>query len=277
MRTPAFRRTFSATSPASRRGAGREVGRGDPDGGRTIRYRTVVFDCDSTLSTLEGIEALAADRRREVETLTDAAMRGEVPLDQVYGRRLELIRPARAAVEGLIPRYIAGLVDDAAATIDALRSVGVDVRIISGGLLPAVAGLARHLGLPDDAVAAVPLRFDGDGAYAGFDEAAPPSRAGGKAEVIRSWRAAGAAGPIMFVGDGATDLEARDEVDLFVAYAGVVERPAVVAEARVVIRSRSLAPVLPLALGDLVPDGSEARALCQRGKALIDEGMVEWG
>ncbi len=240
------------------------------------RYRTVVFDCDSTLSALEGIEHLARDHRREVEALTDAAMRGEVPLDEVYGRRLQLIRPTRADVDGLVRRYIDGLVDDAAATVAALRAGGVAVRVVSGGLLPAVAGLARHLGLDEADVAAVPLRFDDRGAYAGYDEDAPPARAGGKAEVLRAWRRDGLPRPVMFVGDGATDLEARGEVELFVAYAGVVERPEVVAAAPVVLRSRSLAPVVPLALGDAPPDDDGGAALFDRGRKLIDDGMVEW-
>jgi phosphoserine phosphatase len=241
-------------------------------------YRTVIFDCDSTLSALEGIEELASAHRREVETLTDAAMRGEVPLEEVYGKRLELIQPGRAAVEGLVPRYIDGLVPDAAETVAALRAAGVDVRVISGGLLPAVLGLARHLGLPDHAVAAVDVRFDDSGAYAGFDESAPAARAGGKAEVIRGWKAApgGLPEPIMFVGDGATDMEAKPEVDLFVAYAGVIARPEVLDAAPVVIRSQSLAPVLPLALGTARPDDSAYAAVFGRGKSLIREGSVEW-
>lgn len=241
-----------------------------------IHYRTVVFDCDSTLSALEGIEELAADHRREVETLTDAAMRGEVPLEEVYGRRLDLIRPTRDAVEGLVESYIHGLVDDAAGTVAGLQAAGVDVRIVSGGLTPAVLGLARHLGIPDDAVAAVPIDFDEDGAYAGYDHSAPSARAGGKAEVIREWAAAGMPRPVMFVGDGATDLEARDAVDLFVAYAGVLERPTVVAAAPIVVRSRSLAPVLPLVLGDLRPESTDLAALYDRGKALLDAGEVQW-
>ena len=239
-------------------------------------YPAVVFDCDSTLSALEGIEELAADRRREVETLTDAAMRGEVPLDEVYGRRLELIRPSLAAVDGLVARYVEGLVDDAADTVASLRAEGVDVRVISGGLLPAVSGLARHLGLGPESVAAVPVHFDETGAYAGFDETAPPARAGGKAEVIRRWRDEGLEGPIMFVGDGATDLEARGEVDLFVGYSGVIERPEVLAAAPLVLRSRSLAPVLTVALGGRRPEAPAARALYDRGKQLIREGWVEW-
>lgn len=239
-------------------------------------YRSVVFDCDSTLSATEGIEELAAEHRQAVAALTDAAMRGEVPLEEVYGRRLELIRPHRTAVEGLVGRYIGTLVEDAEATVAALRSSGIAVRIISGGLLPSVLGLARHLGIAADQVAAVPIRFDPGGAYQGYDAAAPLARAGGKAEVLRDWRAAGLPRPVMLVGDGATDLEAREEVDLFVAYAGVVARTAVVEAATVVLRSRSLAPVVPLALGDSDPDDEAARAVFRKGRSLIAAGAVEW-
>lgn len=238
-------------------------------------FSTVVLDCDSTLSALEGIETLAADVRDEVAALTASAMAGEVPLEEVYGRRLELIRPHRDDVEALIPRYAEGLVDDAAATVAALRAAGVTVRIISGGLLPAVAGLAEHLGLDAGSVSAVPIRFDQAGEYLGFDDVGP-ARAGGKAEVIREWRADGLPEPVMFVGDGATDLEAAGDVELFVAYAGVVARPEVVDAAPVVIRSRSLAPILPLALGRAEPDDDRARAVYRRGMALVEQGMVEW-
>lgn len=242
-------------------------------------YRSVIFDCDSTLSALEGIEELAAGHRAEVTALTDAAMRGDVPLEEVYGRRLDLIRPTRQAVDALIPRYIDGLVADAADVIAALRAAGVDVRVLSGGLLPAVAGLARHLGIPDHGVAAVPIHFADDGAYAGFDASAPAARAGGKAALIRAWqddpdhplRA-----PAMLVGDGATDLEAAGTVELFVAYAGVVARQDVLASAPVVLRSRSLAPILPLALGDARPDDGAVGDVFRKGTALMADGAVEW-
>ena len=53
----------------------------------------------------------------------------------------------------------------------------------------------------------------------------------------------------MLVGDGFSDLAAASAVDLFVAFAGVVERPPVTKAAPVVITSPTLAPVLALALG----------------------------
>jgi phosphoserine phosphatase len=209
------------------------------------RFRTVLFDCDSTLSAIEGIDELAVHCRHDVEQLTDAAMRGHIPLEEVYGRRLRLVQPTRSAVESLGREYIARLVPDAADTIGALQSAGVEVRIISGGLLPAVLAVARAVGVPASKVAAVDLTFNADGSYASFESSSALTMSGGKRTAIERWDVNR---PSMMVGDGTTDLEARPAVDLFVAFAGVVERPNVVNAADAVVRTNSLAPVLPLVL-----------------------------
>jgi phosphoserine phosphatase len=211
-------------------------------------FRTVIFDCDSTLSRIEGVEALASEYRSEVAALTDAAMSGTVPLEEVYGRRLDLIQPTMADLERVGRQYVAERVPGVEDTVARLRREGVAVRVISGGLRQAVLVLTRFLGLPDKDVAAVEVRFDAAGRYQGYDEASPLARAGGKEEVLRSW-GRDTPGPTMLVGDGATDLEAKDAVDLFVAYTGVVSRPAVVAGADVVLDQLSLEPVVGLALG----------------------------
>ena len=228
------------------------------------RFGTVVFDCDSTLSSIEGIDELAGAHRAEVAALTDAAMRGELALEAVYGRRLTLIRPTRKQVAALADHYIAAMVEGARETVAALRDEGIDVRIISGGLLPAILPLADSLGVPRANVAAVDVRFAPNGDYAGFDEASPLARAGGKRDVLEAWRPS-LAGPVMLVGDGATDLEARPAVDAFVAFAGVVDRPAVTASADLTVRSRSLVPIFAVAAGVARPRGAHA--------ALYDAGL----
>jgi phosphoserine phosphatase len=237
---------------------------------RLPRAGTVVFDCDSTLSTVEGIEEIAREHQREIERLTAAAMDGIAPLEDVYGRRLELVRPDRARIAALGRRYVETLVPDARAAVAALRAEGIAVRVISGGLLPAVRAVAAELGIDAAGVAAVAVRFDDGGGYAGYDSGSPLTRAGGKAEVLSGWRRE-TPGPHVLVGDGATDLEARDAVDVFIAFAGVAERPAVTAAADVVVRARSLAPIVPLALGGAAPRGAEARAVYDRGLALLDD------
>ena len=250
-------------------GAAPEDRPGDPlraTGGR--RFRTVVFDCDSTLSTIAGIDELAAAHRAEVAALTDAAMRGEIPLEAVYGRRLALVRPSRAALEALGRHYVETLVPDARETVAALASEGIETRVVSGGLRPAVRLVAAALGIPDARVAAVDVTFDAAGGYQGYEEDSPLARSGGKRVLLERWLA-GAARPVMLVGDGVTDLEARPAVDCFVAFAGVVAREPVLRAAAVVIRSRSLAPILPLALGGEPPAHASTRPLFERGMAYL--------
>ena len=230
-------------------------------------YLTVVFDCDSTLSDLEGIDALAADHDMEVRALTDAAMRGDVPLEDVYARRLEIVRPSADRLAWLGRLYVGMVLPDVRAVVRILREAGVLVRIVSGGLLPAILHVSRDLGIPDWDVFAVDVTFDEWGRYAGFDSESPLARSGGKRDLIESWD--DAPRPIMMVGDGTTDLETKPVVDRFVAFAGVVERTAVVENADVVIRDKSLAPVLPLALGLVRPLTRDARYVYERGHAML--------
>jgi phosphoserine phosphatase len=217
-------------------------------------FRTVIFDCDSTLSAIEGIEELASGHRKEVEQLTDLAMQGMIPLEDVYGRRLELIRPSKNDVDRVGQLYIAKMLDGALAVVHGLMEQGVGVYILSGGLLPAVRILGHHLGIPDSSIAAVDLWFDDHGRYKGFDLESPLARSGGK----RIWVEArqDLVRPILLIGDGATDLEARPAVDRFAAFAGVVRREPVVAAADYVIARPSLTPVLELARTGVLPPNS---------------------
>lgn len=210
-------------------------------------YGTIVFDCDSTLSRIEGIEELARDCRREVEALTARAMNGELPLEAAYGARLDLIRPTRGAVADVAGLYSAAALPHAAELVAALHALGKSVRVVSGGLLPAVQPFAVRLGITaPERVEAVDIRFDPEGQYAGFDDASPLAKSGGKIEVLQRIARAPGAGPVAFIGDGATDLEAAGECARFIAYGGVVRRELVFESARVTCESSDFAALLPL-------------------------------
>ncbi|MEM1449914.1 MAG: HAD-IB family phosphatase [Planctomycetota bacterium] len=208
---------------------------------RNPPYGAVVFDCDSTLATIEGIEELTRGNA-EVADLTAAAMDGRVPLEEVYGRRLALVRPTRADVDRIGPGYVATAVPGAADLVAALRWLDKRVAVVSGGLLPPVAHFAAHLGVDPGLVRAVDVRFEADGAYAGFDDASPLARRGGKLDVVRELFPDA---DVALVGDGATDLEAADACASFIAFAGVEERPDVVRGADRVVRRLDLAALVP--------------------------------
>lgn len=210
-------------------------------------YRVVVFDCDSTLSRIEGIEDLAGPHLAEIAALTARAMAGELPLEAVYGKRLELIRPSREDLARVALRYAEEALPRARETVAALHLLGKEVHVVSGGLLPAVRPFAQSLGIDPSRVHAVDLSFDDAGHYLGFDQKSPLARAGGKALVLTPLAARG---PLALVGDGATDLEAAPVCARFVAFTAVAARPLVVAGADRVCSGEELTDLLPHLLSE---------------------------
>ncbi len=206
----------------------------------TPKYQLVFFDVVSTLVTIEGIDVLAAGNP-EVVKLTEAAMNGEIPLDQVYERRLETIRPTRDAVTKLSRRYLESLVDGAEETMVALKSAGCNIHLVTAGIEQAVHGLAQAFGVK---LHAVRLEFTEKGEYLDFDRHSPLTRPGGKEIVVRDVRAR-SKGKSAFVGDGASDLEAKPAVDLFIGFGGVHTRPRVRENADVFVAEPRLDAVLP--------------------------------
>ena len=208
----------------------------------TARFSLVLFDVDSTLVTIEGIDVLAGGNP-EIARLTEMAMNGEIPLDEVYGRRLQMIKPTRAAVDALARRYVSSLVDGAVETIETLQREGVDVHLVTAGIAQAIAPLAARLRVEAGRVHAVALHFDAHGNYAGFDEQSPLTKPGGKAVVVRNIRRAWP-GTAAFVGDGVSDLETKDVVDTFIGFGGVAVRERVRKEADLFITEHNLRSVL---------------------------------
>jgi len=210
------------------------------------RYRFVFFDVDSTLVTIEGIDVLA-NGNAEIVKLTEAAMNGEIALDEVYGRRLEIIRPTLADVEALGARYSDSLVEGAAETIATLQQSGADVHLVTAGIAQAIAPLAAKLNIAPRAVHAVSLTFDEAGNYEDFDRRSLLTRAGGKELVVHAILAR-AKGKSAFVGDGVSDLETKPAVTQFIGFGGVVIRDKVQANADVYVSEPTLRAVLPYLL-----------------------------
>ena len=221
-------------------------------------FDAVCFDCDSTLSRIEGIDELASRSglKSEVSRLTEAAMNGLLSIDAVYAQRLSMVSPDRAAVDWLGKRYVQELVPGARETVESLRRLGKVVYVVSGGLLPAVRYLCRSLAIPDAQIFAVAVHFDRVGAYRGFDSASPLARADGKAVVCK--RLAARHGSIAMVGDGMTDIAARGGGAYVVGFGGVTYRESVAKNADCYIDSPDLSATLePL----LTQEEREALAL----------------
>lgn len=199
----------------------------------TMPFACVVFDVDSTLSAIEGIDELArlrgVDVCAAVSALTERAMRGELPLEAVYGERLRLAQPGARELAQVGELYVRRLLPGMRGLVAELLRAGVEVRLVSGGLRPALLPLLVALKLPGDALDAVDVRLDARGRYLGFDQRSPLARADGKRTLLARRRARDRR--TLLVGDGATDLAARPEIDAFCAFTAIASRAAVVAGA----------------------------------------------
>jgi len=192
-----------------------------------MSFDVICFDCDSTISKIEGIDELAGrvGLGEEMSRLTNAAMNGEVPLEAVYEQRLSLIRPDQVSINWLADLYIAEIVDGVKEVFATLTAQGKELHIISGGLRQSILPLARYLGLPDSHVHAVDIFFHKDGSYRDYERSSPLARTGGKAEICRQLNRS--THSLVVVGDGKTDMEARQAGAYVIGFGGVVERAVV--------------------------------------------------
>ena len=207
-----------------------------------MSFDVICFDCDSTLSKIEGIDELAkrVGLGDELSKLTDAAMNGDVALEDVYAKRLNLIKPSRADIEWLSNLYISELVDGVEVVFSQLVQHNKTVHIISGGLLPAILPLAKRLNVPQSHVHAVDIYFDDNGAYLGYDVDSPLTKNGGKAVIIESLESHN----VVMVGDGQTDLEAQKVGAKIIGFGGVISRDVVREKADFFVEENDIRKIL---------------------------------
>ncbi|MGA0899733.1 MAG: HAD-IB family phosphatase [Luteolibacter sp.] len=188
--------------------------------------KLLFIDCDSTLSEIEGIDELAHSRGeevyRQVVDLTNAAMNGEMPIADVFAKRMELIRPDRAICDQIARDYIERKVVGVDELLATARERGWQPVILSGGFAPLIQPLAAQLGI--EHVEAVPIHLAEDGSYLDYGRDYPTTRNLGKNEIIGQWKAAMLPRKVVMIGDGVSDLETKPDVDLFVGFGGVVAR-----------------------------------------------------
>jgi phosphoserine phosphatase len=202
------------------------------------RFKSIIFDVDSTLSGIEGIDWLAARRGPEVEAwsaaLTERAMNGQIPIEAVYGERMGRVRPTRSEIEELGLIYVERVSPGAREALEQFHEHQIETVMVSGGLREAILPLARELGVDERRVYAVSIYFDERGQYKGFEESSLMTRQNGKRLTVRDM---GLQGPILAVGDGMTDSEIKPVVDGFAAFTGFTRREPVIQRADFIIEN----------------------------------------
>ncbi|MDR3478509.1 MAG: HAD-IB family phosphatase [Gammaproteobacteria bacterium] len=231
---------------------------------------TVIFDCDGTLSAIEGIDELANKNNvtDKVKALTAEAMGKTGIYPELYQTRLDLVRPTQADVVKLTEAYFANLSGDVKEVIQIFKRLGKKICVVSAGVNPAVSQFGAMLGIFHENIFAVDLTFDSMGNYVDFDRHSPMITASGKRDIVTQLKQTGA--ETLFVGDGLNDLAVIDLVARFVGYGGSFYRDNIASRCEFYIQTLSMAALLPLAL-----TAEEFLLLEDHEKALYLKGMKD--
>lgn len=218
---------------------------------KAVKYTDALIDIDSCLAKFEGIDMLAQMHgvEDEVAALTRAAMEGEIPLEEVFARRLQIINPIFEDLIRVAAYYAIDATRDSYRTIEILQEQGVNVHLLSGGFDFPARFLARDLGIPVENVYTNRLFFEDYKTYIGFDTSIPLWKSDGKRQVIRDLKAQGKLGSkVAIIGDGASELDASSETDLFIGFGAHAWREKIEMGADVFINAPTFSVLLPFLL-----------------------------
>ena len=228
----------------------------------------IVFDCDGTLSAIEGINELARYNGvcHEVEALTATAM-GQTGLNSaLYQKRLDLVEPHQEQLQLLGHTYFSHCVPDAQSVIHALMRLNKSIYIVSAGLNPAVAIFGELLTIPRKNIFAVNVQFDQHGNYLDYERTSPLINNNGKRLIVNDLKSQHE--NIIHIGDGLNDYVTHDLVTRFIGYGGIFYRENLATLCEYYINTASLAALLPLALTD-----QEYVSLTPHEQALYSKGV----
>jgi len=191
--------------------------------------QAVCFDVDSTVVTSEGIDDLAAylGCGEKVAELTAQAMGGSMPFHEALALRLSAMKPSQQQVTQMLKEEPLQLTPGVKELIAALQSRGQHVYFVSGGFRQMIEPVAEMCNVAKDDIYANTLLFEADGTFKSHLDSEPTSRAGGKAKVVADLKAQHGYETVVMVGDGATDMEARDiegGADAFIGFGGIAVR-----------------------------------------------------
>ncbi|MFZ3076652.1 MAG: phosphoserine phosphatase SerB [Psychrobacter glacincola] len=180
-------------------------------------HKLACFDMDSTLIEQEVIVELAktAGIGEQVETITEAAMRGEMDFDESFAQRVALLQGIPTSVLDEICSRLT-LSTGARATISALKALGYHTVLVSGGFTYFARYIAEQLGI--DEVHANSLDIE-EGEVTGHIQL-PIVNGAKKAAIVAhtAERLGITMSQVVCVGDGANDLPMMALADLGVAF-----------------------------------------------------------
>ncbi|EKD53813.1 MAG: hypothetical protein ACD_60C00149G0012 [uncultured bacterium] len=229
----------------------------------------IIFDCDGTLSQIEGIDELAKANGTydAVKELTAEAMGKSGLNPELYQKRLDLVVPTEKEVHNLGQKYFNYQTEDTSAVIQLLHRINKKIYVISAGLYPAVAIFADLLHIPRQYIFAVNIYFDSKGNFSDYECTSPLTSANGKRSIVSELKKIHPR--VAYIGDGLNDYAVYDLATRFIGYGGVYYRENIAALCEFYLKKPTMAGLLPLVLTP-----AECKKLTRVEEVLYQKGLA---
>lgn len=206
--------------------------------------KLVFFDCDSTLTTIEGIDYLAknSEHYQSIIALTNAAMTDGKYDTEMYLKRLQYLDLSPEMLFCLADHYWHNQTLGAKEVISELKSNNYQCFLISAGLNPAVSIFGARLGIEPSNIYAVDYDFQGN-----ITKNIELTTIDGKNKIITKIKnnlEHPESAHIFMVGDGANDL--IECADLLIGFGGNAKRANLIDQFDYYIEEQDISSILPV-------------------------------
>ncbi len=195
--------------------------------------RKFVFDFDSTLTSVEGLDVLAEislrnnpDRDnviKKIQEITDLGIDGDISFSDSLSSRIALLKANKSQLSELVDLLKTKLSESVKANKEFFTKYSDRIYVISCGFKEFIEPVVAELKIKPERIFANTFEFDKNGLITGFDETNPLSQHNGKVNCLKS---SGIQGEIQIIGDGYSDYVMKREgvADKFFAYTENVSR-----------------------------------------------------
>jgi D-3-phosphoglycerate dehydrogenase len=195
--------------------------------------RNYIFDFDSTLTRVEGLDVLAEislanspkknEIIQEIIDITNLGIDGEISFTESLQRRIKLLNANKSDLPNLIDELKKQVSTSIENNKEFFEKFSKDIYVVSCGFKEFIDEIVADYNIPTERVFANTFEFDSEGKIIGFDKKNVLSTHNGKVQCLRDLNLEG---EIQVIGDGYSDAVTKEAgvADTFFAYTENISR-----------------------------------------------------
>jgi HAD superfamily phosphoserine phosphatase-like hydrolase len=176
----------------------------------------VLFDLDSTLTTVEWSDRIAKQKGKEgeVKKIAQETQEGKRSFDEAFPLKTNLVAPSKSDLKELVKHYLKNITPKLPGLIKSLSMAGITCGIVTQWYAKAAKAIAKELKM--DFAHGVEVVHDEEWKYKGLLPDQPLLSSDGKKRIVEQIKKAYPGEEVVFIGDKISDINVKEVADRFI-------------------------------------------------------------